>query len=135
MPVASSLAPVVKSVYARTDVPTPLPAGPQTITTNRSGSAPVVPQAEGPNSSLVRPVARPSSAAPRRLLPDFRRSVIMASGAGPGPSLSTATDLGVPIGFGALAALFLLVQAALGRRDPRLADAPASGDDDSVSFE
>ena len=63
------------------------------------------------------------------------RTVIVASGASPAPSLTAATDLGVPIIFGALVGLFLLVQSAIGRRDPRLADAPARGDDDSVAFE
>ncbi len=59
---------------------------------------------------------------------------VEASGAGSGPSLSTATDLRVPIAFGTLVSLFLLAQYGLGRRDPRLADAPARGDDDSIPF-
>ncbi|MCU4184894.1 hypothetical protein K6U06_11030 [Acidiferrimicrobium sp. IK] len=76
-----------------------------------------------------------SGPAPHQAVPDYRRTIILASGAGPGPSLSAATDLGVPIVFGALVSLFLLVQYVLGRRDPRLAEAPARGDEDSVPFE
>jgi hypothetical protein len=49
-------------------------------------------------------------------------------------SLRAATQLSVPIAFGLAVALFVIVQALIDRRDPKLSRAPARGDDDSVSF-
>ncbi len=48
--------------------------------------------------------------------------------------MRAARRLAVPILFGAGILVFLLVQALIDRRDPRLTRAPARDDDDSVGF-
>ena len=45
-----------------------------------------------------------------------------------------ATDLKIPIAFAVAVALFLLVQALIDRRDPKLARAPERGDEETVGF-
>ena len=52
-----------------------------------------------------------------------------------GVSLHAATRLSVPIAFGGVVTVFVLLQALVDRRDPKLAHAPHSGDDDTVAFE
>ncbi|HSS09793.1 MAG TPA: hypothetical protein VLL25_07920 [Acidimicrobiales bacterium] len=45
-----------------------------------------------------------------------------------------ATKLSVPVGLLLIVAVFLIVQAGLNRRDPKWTDAPATPDDDALSF-
>ncbi|HWG72449.1 MAG TPA: hypothetical protein VG184_00165 [Acidimicrobiales bacterium] len=58
----------------------------------------------------------------------------LASDPWPGASLRAATHLTVPILFGAVVLLFIIAQALVDRRDPKLARAPTRGDDESVGF-
>jgi hypothetical protein len=58
----------------------------------------------------------------------------LAAGPWPGLSFQAATSLSIPIFFGALVALFVLVHGFVGRRDPKLARAPERGEDDTVGF-
>lgn len=60
--------------------------------------------------------------------------MLHSGGAWQGPSLRTADGLLVPIIFGAGVALFLVVQALIDRRDPKLARAPSSNRDDTIGF-
>jgi hypothetical protein len=59
----------------------------------------------------------------------------LAGGPWPGVSLKAATRLTVPILFAAAVALFLLLQAFVDRRDPKVSRAPERGDDESVGFQ
>ncbi len=56
--------------------------------------------------------------------------------AGPlgGVSLASASHLGIPIVFVLLVGVSLLMQGFVGRRDPKLAEAPARSDTDTVPF-
>jgi hypothetical protein len=60
--------------------------------------------------------------------------VLGASTAFLGAPLRAATKLSVPVGLLLMVAVFLILQAGLNRRDPKLADAPATPDDDALSF-
>jgi hypothetical protein len=64
----------------------------------------------------------------------FVDPLIAATGPWRGLSLSTAGNLGIPIGFALLVAAVALVQGFMGRRDPKLADAPGRSDADTVPF-
>ena len=61
-------------------------------------------------------------------------SLALAGGPWEGASLRAATHLAVPIFFGAVVLCFIVAQALIDRRDPKMARAPARGDDDSVGF-
>jgi hypothetical protein len=61
--------------------------------------------------------------------------MVVASGGWKGLSLKAATNLKIPIAFGVAVALFVLIQALIDRRDPKLSRAPERGDDDTVDFE
>jgi hypothetical protein len=52
----------------------------------------------------------------------------------PALSLRTADHLSIPILFGFGVALFILLQALVDRRDPKVSRAPQHGDDDTVGF-
>jgi hypothetical protein len=58
----------------------------------------------------------------------------LVAGRWPGGSFQAATRLSIPILFGAVIALFILLQGFVGRRDPKLARAPERGEDDTVGF-
>jgi hypothetical protein len=58
----------------------------------------------------------------------------LATGGWQGVSLRAATNLRVPILFGAAVLLFVLLQALVDRRDPKMSRAPERGHDDSVGF-
>jgi hypothetical protein len=58
----------------------------------------------------------------------------LAGGPWPGGSFQAATRLSLPILFGVVVGLFVLVQGFVGRRDPKLARAPERGEDDTVGF-
>jgi hypothetical protein len=94
-------------------------------TTRRSGPT----GRAGAHPSPPRP-----SALPGQLAATGGGSLALAGGPWGGISLRAATHLALPIFFGAAIALFLLVQAFVDRRDPRLTRAPARNDDDSVGF-
>jgi len=60
--------------------------------------------------------------------------MVLANAGWQGISLRAATDLEVPILFGLFVALFVLVQALVDRRDPKLSRAPERGDEETVGF-
>lgn len=99
-----------------------------------SAPAAVIPP---PVATVPRPSAPPTAPpAAHPTLAPLAGTVQLVSGTGSSPTLLPAmTNLQVPIIFSALIGTFLLVQAVVGRRDPRLAQAPARGDDDSIPFE
>jgi hypothetical protein len=49
-------------------------------------------------------------------------------------SLRAATDLRIPGLFAVAVLLFVLLQALVDRRDPKISQAPERGEDDSVGF-
>jgi hypothetical protein len=59
----------------------------------------------------------------------------LANGGWKGVSLRAATNLKVPILFGVVVALFVLVQALIDRRDPKMSRAPERNDEDTVGFQ
>jgi hypothetical protein len=61
--------------------------------------------------------------------------MVVAGGPWPGLSLKTATRLSVPIFFAAAVGLFLLLQALVDRRDPKVSRAPERGNDETVGFQ
>ncbi|HEX6392013.1 MAG TPA: hypothetical protein VFZ97_01145 [Acidimicrobiales bacterium] len=58
----------------------------------------------------------------------------LATGGWQGISLQAATSLRIPILFGAAVLLFVLLQALVDRRDPKMTRAPERGEDDSMGF-
>ena len=78
------------------------------------------------------PVVRP---APETFPGAFGEPMVLARGAWQGLSLRAATDLKIPIGMLVGVALFLLVQALIDRRDPKVSAAPERGTDDTIGFE
>ena len=88
------------------------------------------------------PVAVPSKPislqppAPQETFPGaFGEPMVLARGAWQGLSLRAATELKVPISLLVAVAVFLLVQAFVDRRDPKVAAAPERGTDDTVGFQ
>jgi hypothetical protein len=65
----------------------------------------------------------------------FNDPMVLARGGWKGLSLQAATNLKVPIVFGVAVALFVLGQALIDRRDPKLSRAPERNVDDTVGFE
>jgi hypothetical protein len=61
--------------------------------------------------------------------------MVIAGGGWKGVSLRAATNLKVPILFGVVVALFVLGQALIDRRDPKMSRAPERNDEDTVGFE
>ena len=88
--------------------------------------------------SEVRTISTPAAAAspPAAVVPSVLRDepMILSSGGWQGVSLQAAVDLRVPILFGAAVLLFVLLQALVDRRDPKVSRAPERGDDDTVGF-
>lgn len=52
-----------------------------------------------------------------------------------GDSLKQAGKLKLPLGFLGAVAIFVLIQALIDRRDPKLSDAPERHADDTVGFD
>lgn len=65
----------------------------------------------------------------------FGEPMVLARGAWKGLSLRAATDLKIPIVMLVGVALFLLGQALIDRRDPKVSAAPERGTDDTIGFE
>lgn len=84
--------------------------------------------------SATRPVSAgaspPAKSGPTVLQEPFQ----LATGGWEGVSLKAASDLRVPILFGAAVLLFVLLQAFVDRRDPKMSRAPERDEDDSVGF-
>ena len=65
----------------------------------------------------------------------YNEPMVLANGGWKGLSLKAATNLKVPILFGLAVALFVLIQALIDRRDPKVSRAPERGDEETVGFE
>lgn len=91
---------------------------------------------EGPVHTVSLPVAVPSPAPAAASLPGAidNEPMILSSGGWQGISLQAAVDLRIPMLFGAAVLLFVLLQALVDRRDPKVSRAPERGDDDTVGF-
>jgi hypothetical protein len=65
----------------------------------------------------------------------FDEPMVIANGGWKGLSLRAATNLKVPILFAFVVALFVLGQALIDRRDPKMSRAPERNDEDTVGFQ
>jgi hypothetical protein len=98
--------------------------------------------ANTPAAAVALPLS-PAPSAPASASPPHRASaakgtnepMAVAGGPWPGVSLKTATTLSVPIFFAAAVGLFLLLQALVDRRDPKVSRAPERGNDETVGFQ
>ncbi len=63
------------------------------------------------------------------------RAVVSQGSGWSGGALQAGTILSVPLGLGVLVVAFMVVQWLVDRRDPKLVDAPAHKDEDTVGFE
>lgn len=75
-----------------------------------------------------------AQASPKRPASVHDEPMILSSGGWRGVSLQAAVDLRVPMLFAAAVLLFVLLQALVDRRDPKVLQAPERGDDDTVGF-
>ncbi|MGH9114957.1 MAG: hypothetical protein ACRDWW_03920, partial [Acidimicrobiales bacterium] len=107
-------------------------AGGAGVGTPRTGSSAARSSTGAPGGALAAP---PSTAKPKPVAPGiFDEPVVLAAGRWRGVSLQAATHLSVPIAFGAGVGLFILLQALVDRRDPKVSRAPERGRDDTVGF-
>ena len=63
------------------------------------------------------------------------RAVVSTGSGWSGGPLQAGTILSVPLGLAVLVVAFMVVQWLVDRRDPKLVDAPAHKDEDTVGFE
>ncbi|HET6965000.1 MAG TPA: hypothetical protein VFH58_09545 [Acidimicrobiales bacterium] len=129
----SNAAPAPGTPAAKT-AGTPLPA-PRPVRPERFFSIPLAPLSPvaavgGPLPGSALPLA-PARKAGRELF-RFGASVLPRTWAG--DSLKESGKLKLPIALMAATALFMLVQALIDRRDPKVSDAPERPTDDSVGF-
>jgi hypothetical protein len=97
-------------------------------------------QGTGPASPASRPGgtgAHHAAPAPAPLVAvgGLHEPMILSAGGWQGVSLRAATQLRVPIAFGFLVALFVIIQSLVDRRDPKVAAAPRRMHDESIGFE
>lgn len=129
-PVPSSV-PVPDATLDASVVPASNPASSQQVPAPGEARA-----SAGPVHTVSLPAALPSpapSAAPTPAAIE-NEPMILSSGGWQGISLQAAVDLRIPMLFGAAVLLFVLLQALVDRRDPKVARAPERGDDDTVGF-
>jgi len=62
-------------------------------------------------------------------------SSVSVGGLWSGGDLQTTTNLEIPLTFGGLLVIFVLVQWLIDHRDPRFVEAPVRKEDDSLGFE
>lgn len=121
-------------------VPASVPA-PGSLTANPSANRQVIQRQVVGTAS---PASRPAGPGPRRSAPapaplvairGLNEPMILSAGGWHGVSLRAATQLRVPIAFGFLVALFVIIQSLVDRRDPKVAAAPRRMRDESIGFE
>ncbi len=99
----------------------------------------VAAQASAPSTTAVAKGAKGKNTSPGTSAPSPKdvsgEAMVGASGAWKGLSLRAATNLKVPILFGIVVALFVLGQALIDRRDPKMSRAPERNDEDTVGFQ
>lgn len=66
---------------------------------------------------------------------NYDEPMLRATGAWQGVSVRAATQLSIPVYFSGIVLLFILVQAMVDRRDPKVSLAPERGDDDTLGFD
>jgi hypothetical protein len=95
--------------------------------------------ASTPSTTAAAKGANGRSAPPGTSVPTVQgllnEPMVLANGGWKGLSLRAATNLKVPILFGIVVALFVLVQALIDRRDPKMSRAPERNDEDTVGFQ
>lgn len=85
-----------------------------------------------PATTTAKPKSHPAAPGANGV---YNEPMVLANGGWKGLSLKAATNLKVPILFGLAVALFVLIQALIDRRDPKVSRAPERGDDETVGFE
>jgi hypothetical protein len=127
----SPAAPSAQAPPSSTSVPTTVPArvGPSRVLASTPHRPTVRAASHLPNQPSLAPPASVSSG-PSVL----DEPIQLATGGWQGISLQAATSLRIPILFGAAVLLFVLLQALVDRRDPKMTRAPERGEDDSVGF-
>jgi hypothetical protein len=81
------------------------------------------------------PAGAPAGGTERAVPPErIPEPMVEAGGPWKGPSLKAASGLTIPIAFGFAVGLFLVLQALIDRRDPKVAKAPERSRDDTVGF-
>lgn len=94
---------------------------------------PGLPPAAHPRAVTVPAAAAPPEAA--AVAPDkFPEPMVQSGGSWKGPSLRTAGGLTIPIAVGLAVGMFLIGQALVDRRDPKMARAPERSRNDTVGF-
>jgi len=135
----TAVATTVPASRAAAAVGSTTPASGPVVTNSDTGSSQV---ALGSSPGGTTP-ARPATSAVGRRAAATRAAarsisdepVALATGPWQGLSVQAATKLSIPIYFGAAVMLFILLQALVDRRDPKLSRAPERGEDDTVGFE
>ena len=118
--------------------PTPPPTASGGSTGSGNGSAVNLSSAGTtvPAKAASKPTAkRKAAAGPLAANGVYNEPMVLANGGWKGLSLKAATNLKVPILFGLAVALFVLIQALIDRRDPKVSRAPERGDEETVGFE
>jgi len=113
--------------------PAPPPAPARAILTLATLPPYYLPPPTGTPSAVP---AQPPAGGTERAVPPERILEPMVEAGGPwkGPSLKAASGLTIPIAFGFAVGLFLVLQALIDRRDPKVARAPERSRDDTVGF-
>ena len=114
----------------------PVAPGPGTVPQTVATVA-TTPVAQPPShpAVLVKAALNPPNPSAAKPGPTFLHEPLqLATGGWSGVSLKTATDLRVPALFSAAVLLFVLLQALVDRRDPKMSRAPERGEDDTVGF-
>ena len=130
-PAPAQVSPAILTVQT----PAPAPA-PQTPSVSAAGSllpGRVLTVSAPRTRALPSRSAQPTAASPDASLIQ-NEPMVLASGGWQGASLQAALDLRIPILFGAAVLLFVLLQALIDRRDPKVSRAPERGDDDTIGF-
>jgi len=100
----------------------------------------VVNKAPAPSTTTATKARKGENASPGSAAPEVSGlsgvlPMVAANGDNPFQPLQAATDLKVPILFGVVVALFILGQALIDRRDPKMSRAPERNDEDTVGFQ
>jgi hypothetical protein len=119
---------------AATATPVP-PSAPAAAPPPSPGAVPAPVSAASGARRIAPPQASATPVIPRILgAGGLDEPMELASGPWHGLSLQAVTHLTVPILFAAAVALFVLLQALVDRRDPKVSRAPERGDEETVGF-
>lgn len=128
MPETGGTAPPTPTTVAPAPPPTASPAPPPTARPASRRSQPRQPSAPSkPKATATTAVVEPAVAA-------GEEQAVPLVDAETGGAVPTARELGFPLALAALVSAFVAVQGRLDHRDPKLAAAPISVDDDLLPF-